>query len=66
MPDPNTLASTRQEDPAYAAMVENLDTNIGRVLQYLETSGELDNTLVVVVSDNGGIYYIVRQYSIRY
>jgi len=37
----------------YAGMVDNLDYNIGRLLQYLDTIGELDNTLIVFMSDNG-------------
>lgn len=37
----------------YAAMVDNMDRNIGRVLQHLEKSGELDNTVVIFMSDNG-------------
>ncbi|KAK6461707.1 hypothetical protein DFJ63DRAFT_338670 [Scheffersomyces coipomensis] len=37
----------------YAAMVEILDTNIGRVIEDLEKSGELDNTFVLFMSDNG-------------
>ncbi len=37
----------------YAGMVENMDWNIGRVLQHLETTGQLDNTIVFFMSDNG-------------
>lgn len=37
----------------YAAMIDNLDHNIGRVLDYLRESGELDNTVVLFMSDNG-------------
>lgn len=37
----------------YAAMVSNLDHNVGRLLDYLRQSGQLDNTLVVFMSDNG-------------
>ena len=37
----------------YAAMIDNLDQNIGRLLEYLETSGQLDNTLIIFLSDNG-------------
>lgn len=37
----------------YAAMVDNLDHNIGRVVDYLRKSGQLDNTLIVFMSDNG-------------
>ena len=37
----------------YAAMIENIDHHIGRVLQYLESSGKAQNTLLVFFSDNG-------------
>ncbi len=43
-----------QSDPAYAAMIENLDTNVGRLLATLEARGVADNTLVIFTSDNGG------------
>ncbi|MCF4998181.1 sulfatase-like hydrolase/transferase [Pseudomonas syringae] len=37
----------------YAAMVDNLDNNIGRLIDYLRASGQYDNTLIVFMSDNG-------------
>ncbi|MDH3211300.1 MAG: arylsulfatase [Myxococcales bacterium] len=37
----------------YAAMVENLDFHLGRLLDRLRAIGEYDDTLVVVLSDNG-------------
>jgi len=37
----------------YAAMIENIDHHIGRVLQYLESSGKKKDTLVLFFSDNG-------------
>ena len=37
----------------YAAMVENIDHHLGRVLQHLKDTGERDNTLVVFYNDNG-------------
>ncbi len=37
----------------FAGYVEYTDTQVDRVLDYLEQSGQLDNTIVVVVSDNG-------------
>lgn len=37
----------------YAAMLENADDNIGRLLGFLKESGEFDNTLVFFMSDNG-------------
>jgi arylsulfatase A-like enzyme len=42
----------------YAAMVRNLDRNVGRVLQALKDRGLDDNTLVIFTSDNGGANYI--------
>ncbi len=40
--------------PAYAAMVENADRNVGRVMQTLDDLKLSDNTLVIFFSDNGG------------
>ena len=37
----------------YAKVVKSLDDNVGRVLDYLEEKGMLDNTLVVYTSDQG-------------
>ena len=37
----------------YAAMIDNLDHNIGRIFKHLEENGELDNTIVLFISDNG-------------
>lgn len=37
----------------YAAMVTHMDTAIGKVIEYLENSGELENTFVLFMSDNG-------------
>ena len=37
----------------YAAMVEYMDMEIGRLVSYLESIGELDNTYIVFFSDNG-------------
>lgn len=37
----------------HAAMVDNLDWNIGRVLEKLEQQGDLDNTVIFFFTDNG-------------
>lgn len=37
----------------YAGMVDNLDSNIGRLINHLKSIGEYDNTLIVFMSDNG-------------
>ena len=39
---------------AYAAQIDRMDQGIGRILDALEQTGRLDNTLVVFLSDNGG------------
>ena len=36
-----------------AAMLESMDSHIGRFIEYLNGRGELDNTLFIVTSDNG-------------
>lgn len=48
----------------YAAMVDNMDRQIGRVLDHLRQTGELDNTFVFFMSDNGAdgnsVYDVAR------
>ena len=38
----------------YAAMIDSVDQNIGRVLDVLDELGARDNTLVLFLADNGG------------
>ncbi len=37
----------------YAGMIDNLDDNIGRLIEYLKKIGEYENTIFVFISDNG-------------
>jgi arylsulfatase A-like enzyme len=37
----------------YAAMVDNLDEHIGRVIAFLKASKQFDNTVIIFMSDNG-------------
>ncbi|MDC1287163.1 arylsulfatase [Gammaproteobacteria bacterium] len=58
VPDPTLLApasravlGTKME--LYAGMVENMDHHVGRLVDYLKSVGEYDNTLFIVFGDNG-------------
>lgn len=42
-------------DPVYAAMVESVDRNVGRLLNVLDRLGLTENTAVIITSDNGGL-----------
>ncbi|WP_171239151.1 sulfatase-like hydrolase/transferase [Ruegeria sp. HKCCA5763] len=37
----------------YAAMIESQDQHVGAILDFLRETGELDNTLIIYMSDNG-------------
>ncbi|MEX0329957.1 MAG: arylsulfatase [Puniceicoccaceae bacterium] len=58
LPDWNTLSSAQKdlEDlrmATYAAMIDIMDQDIGRLLACLEKTGDLENTLILFMSDNG-------------
>ena len=46
-------AKSARSMEAYAGMVDRMDQNIGRVLNYLKTTREYDNTYIFFMSDNG-------------
>jgi arylsulfatase len=41
----------------YAAMVDSLDANVGRLVADLKDAGEWENTLFIFLSDNGASPY---------
>lgn len=43
-----------KDNPYLAAMLESIDTGVGRIMQALEKNGLAENTLLVFFSDNGG------------
>jgi len=43
-----------QENPVFAAMLESVDQNVGRILHHLEEQGLEDNTVILFFCDNGG------------
>ncbi|CAN0104780.1 unnamed protein product, partial [Discosporangium mesarthrocarpum] len=44
-----------QKHATYAAMVESMDTAVGRVINRLKELGLYDNTVICFMSDNGGL-----------
>lgn len=44
-----------QNNAVYAAMLEQLDSGVGRVLEALEKNGLTERTVVVFMADNGGL-----------
>jgi arylsulfatase len=65
----DTLSQAEKESESrrmtvYAAMVDNMDRQIGRVLDYLKETKQLDNTFVFFMSDNGAegssVYDVAR------
>lgn len=42
-----------QKMAVYAAMVDRLDQNVGKLIRYLKENDEFDNTLIFFLSDNG-------------
>ena len=54
----NTLSPIQKDFAAkilavHAAIIENMDKNIGKLIQYLKNTGQYDNTIIVFTSDNG-------------
>ena len=58
IPPWSTLAADRQADltrrmALYAAMVKKIDDNVGKVVSRLQSIGQFDNTIIMLMSDNG-------------
>ena len=49
----------------YAAMVESLDENVGRILQWLDETGLRKDTIIVFTSDNGGFHMATHNRPLR-
>ena len=54
-----------QGDPVYGAMVERMDFNVGRIMASLEGAGLQENTLFILVSDNGGLSSVTSNQPLR-
>ncbi len=55
--------ATGVNNPTYAAMVEHLDTNIGRILKKLDNLDLAERTIVIFFSDNGGLHQAYGGYA---
>jgi arylsulfatase A-like enzyme len=44
----------------YEALLDQLDSNLGQIFSMLEKTGQADNTLVLVMSDNGGTNELMK------
>ena len=53
-----TKPDTGVNHPVYAAMIEDMDTQIGRIINRIEKLGLSDDTIIVFASDNGGLRQI--------
>ncbi len=53
-----TPIGTSDNERVYAAMLTSLDDGIGRLTDYLKSTGQFDNTLIIFLSDNGCPSYV--------
>ena len=51
-----------QYNADYASMVYALDKNIGRLIDQLEKDNLMDNTLIIITSDNGGLSTLEKEH----
>ncbi|MEM7452992.1 MAG: sulfatase-like hydrolase/transferase [Planctomycetota bacterium] len=59
IPGWDTLSNAQRDEldhrmAVYAAQVHRLDAGVGRIIETLRESGQLENTLIMFCSDNGG------------
>ncbi|UNY97461.1 sulfatase [Zhouia spongiae] len=44
-----------EREAKYASMIEGMDKSLGDIMDYLEKTGKTDNTIILFMSDNGGL-----------
>ncbi|MBK8506007.1 MAG: sulfatase-like hydrolase/transferase [Saprospiraceae bacterium] len=54
-----------QNLPEYAAMVQHMDENVGKVVAEIDALGLRDNTIIVFTSDNGGKHSVTSNAPLR-
>ncbi len=58
--DKYLAAGLSDTEAAYATLVEGMDKSLGDIMDYLEQSGQMDNTVIIFMSDNGGLSALGR------
>ncbi len=64
----NQKAFAARLQEAFAGFLEHTDAQIGRLVEFLDSMGQMDNTIVMVMSDNGasqegGVYGVMDEFS---
>ena len=62
----NKEVTPYHNNATYAAMIEAMDMNVGRLIDTLEELKLNDNTLIIFTSDNGGLFTVSEQYPLKY
>ncbi len=57
----DAITKLRQDHPTYAAMIESTDESVARILEALDRLALADNTVVIFLSDNGGLSTLMRR-----
>lgn len=58
--DKPTRGWNGHHDPVYAAMIHSLDRSVGRIMDTLDELQLSENTLLIFMSDNGGVSWITK------
>ncbi|MCK5097707.1 MAG: sulfatase-like hydrolase/transferase, partial [Desulfobacteraceae bacterium] len=53
-------AGLNPTEAKYASMIEAMDMSLGDLMNFIEDKGEADNTIILFMSDNGGLSAVAR------
>ena len=62
----NKQCSKYHKNAVYAAMVEAMDSNVGRLIKTLEELHLTQNTMIIFTSDNGGLQSVSEQFPLKF
>ena len=60
-----TDSSYFQNNATYAAMIQSVDESLNNIINALQRKGVLNNTLIIVTSDNGAVHRTSKNYPLR-